>query len=300
MSNYLVKVKHIGPMFAYVCWVTTLLLVMLRWVFAIHFKIFDFSDKFWEIWMPFLAPVPGVLLVLPIKTKAIVYRNKKYKRGLPMISYMVIVAMLVISQKFTTAYFGELRQVKTVNEIDRHPLVKYYKIEYYVLPQRWMGRFVKVSTSGRGRMRLNFDGYAIFPMLSDTSIVDLQKPAKYWYGFHINQRYSNTISEAHKKEYYTHFVQYFLTQAHASAYQKPDHFENLNAGDHQSFYLKSVSDKFYTIPEDAVVLSPVYETYDERTGNLLLWVFGAFGIGTILLAIQLTEGEFYTKELLKS
>lgn len=82
MKDYLFRLKYIGLPFIYVCWGTTLLLMLLRWLFAIEFPVLDYADRTWEETFAVVMPWPGILVFLLKHVWSLEFRRANGRFGI--------------------------------------------------------------------------------------------------------------------------------------------------------------------------------------------------------------------------
>lgn len=294
-------------MFVYVCWGTVLLLMLLRWVFAIHFKVFVYSDKVWELLFAVLMPLPGILILLRSRTKKIVYDKPRARHAVLGFAFFTTLLMIVFSQNFMSSYFAKLQEVNRVEDIARYPRVRFYRIKQYQLALGGTGTYIDVSYSssykkgekrrqGETNKKLNYAAYVVTPMMGDTTQFNYFKAPKYWLGLDFAQRFDYNIPEQEKELRFRELNSYGEQQAAEFKYERPDHFENYPQSYDEKSYKHAIGYKVNRVPEDYMVLRPVYRRFEDRTGNTLFMVFAVFGIGSVLFALLLTGGDFVTQD----
>ena len=118
-----------------------------------------------------------------------------------------------------------------------------------------------------------------------------------WLGVKFDSDTSNKLTEKQKNSAFDQFV---LKSKQTLAKERLDNFvylERVGQGSLLKSYLKAINAPDYLkITQPAIVLSPVFEPYEARTGNKLPWAIGLFFIGFLFFLFSLVARPLEAQE----
>lgn len=288
METYITKLKHILPTFLAVTFGTVFGLGFIRWLFCLQFSIIDIKEEIWVLWLPLVFPWMPITLWLRQRFRILTFKdNDKGRFGFQMIAWIIITAMLFVSQAYLTTSTGRLQKLSTISDIEKVEKSRYYELTNFSVANYYGGTFTDFRQSGKYNQYLNFDIFFVTPILNDTSerINDIPK---YWYGVNFKEQISNKISNEEKEKKYQVFYDECIEKMNKYEFHSLDHFERKpTSGDRQN-YLKAIEARTKQTADDSfIVLEPIKEKYGDRNGNKFAWIFGSFGIGLGVLVFAL-------------
>jgi len=129
-----------------------------------------------------------------------------------------------------------------------------------------------------------FSGPDTMQVISDDN-GNYKSPA--WLAMRYLKTVSNHLSADEKNTAYQQFAKETQIDFNAKPLDKFIYLDRVPDGDDWKQYLAAVNSEDSPVPAPKNLLTPVYEPFDRRNGNKLLWIFGAFGIGSVLFALML-------------
>jgi len=289
IETYLKKLNHIIPTFLIITFGTVIGLAFIRWILFIHFSIFDIKEEIWTLWIPLIFPWIPITLWLRPRFRVLTFNQEIDRRRLffQVISWVVITAMLFISQSYLTTATGNLIHLSDIQEISKTEKTRYYKLANFSVAPYYGGSYTDFRTSGKYNQYLNFDIFFATPILSDTSEHIIGFP-KYWYGVKFKKQISNKLSNSEKEEKYEAFYEECIQEMNNYNFHSLEYFERIPTSDDRQNYLKAIKARIkQTTNNGFIVLEPIKNKFENRNGNKLAWIFGSFGIGFAVLLLLL-------------
>jgi rhomboid protease GluP len=195
----------------------------------------------------------------------------------------------IVSQHYLTTATGQLEILLNIKQIEKVEKVRYYEIIDFDVAHNLGGSFVNLTTSGRRGRYFNIHVYFVFPILSDAS-EEISHTPKYWYGIKFEERMSNRISKEAKEVAWRSFYDECAERVDNYDFHDLDHFERIPT---RNYYLKAIETRVKKTDKSFVILEPVKESYEDRNGHKLAWIFGSFGIGCIVILFSLIWPGYY-------
>ena len=102
---------------------------------------------------------------------------------------------------------------------------------------------------------------------------------------------SNRATDSEKKAAYQSFVEETKKAFDALNFYAPTYFEKLGDSENRDDFVDAIKSKYPgAATNNPIILIPKYGVFEERLGNAFFWIFGAFGIGALLVLICLIPG----------
>lgn len=201
-------------------------------------------------------------------------------------------AMLFFSQAYLTTETGSLKELSTVEEIEKTVKTRYYKLENFSVAPYYGGTYAEVRKSGRYGDDLNFYIYFVTPIVSD-SAEKIGGIPKIWYAVNFSKRTSNWTSKVEKEKRYRIFYNECLAKMNEYDFHSLDHFERIPTSKNKENYIKAIQSRVQQpTVKDFIVLRPIQERYEDRNGNKLAWILCSFSIGLAVLLLALARPGF--------
>lgn len=290
METYILKLKHILPTFLAVTFGTVFGLAFFRWLLCIQFSLLDIKEEIWVLWLPLIFPWIPITLWLRQRFRILTIKmgdTDKTRFFFQIISWGVMTAMLFVSQAYLTTATGKLKELSTISDIYKTEKVRYYKFTDFAVAPYFGGSYTDFRTSGKYNQYLNFDVYFVTPILNDSTEIIKNIP-KYWYGVKFKEQISNKISNDEKEQKYQAFYNDCIEKMNKYEFHSLDHFERKPTSDDRQNFLKAIEARTkQTADDNFIVLEPIKEKFEDRSGNKFAWIFGSFGIGLVVLLFSL-------------
>lgn len=294
LDTYTLKVKHILPTLLTITIASVVGFALIRWLFCIQFSIIDIREDIWEIWIPIIFPWIPITLWLRQRLRILDFKNQTENRRIMFqyITWIMIGGMLLISQSYITTATGKLETLTNINEIHHKEKQRYYKINRFYVPQGDAAVYVDFNTSGKHNNHLNFDVYFVSPLLKNKDET-ITINHKYWYAVEHHKQVSNHLSDQEKDNQFKSFYRACLMEMKNYDFHKMDHFERIPTSSDKMMFAKAIENGIgKPIDDSFVILKPVFETYESRSGDKFIWIFGIFGIGLSAFLLLLTWPAF--------
>lgn len=112
MEDYLLKVKNIVPRFILVSVITTVLVLLFRWVFVIKYDLLPIKEKYFYFWIPLFLSLAVHWIWIEKRLKLLKLGDGR-NAGL---LYLIIISttmlgMMIFSNNYLKLSTGELRTI---------------------------------------------------------------------------------------------------------------------------------------------------------------------------------------------
>jgi membrane associated rhomboid family serine protease len=270
----------------------------LNWLLIIKLQLFSVKEIIVNFGIPFGLPWIPILLYLRPRLKLLDLKTKKgsWSDFYMFILWIALSVPTIIAQSYLEKASGKLTQLESISKIAKQEQTKYYKLNKLYIDKSNIGVHPSFEVTGKNNQDFNMHIYIVLPILesaSDTS----NSSCLAWLGVEYSKRISNRLEASEKENKYQAFAK-----------QSQIDFDNKNLN--QFVYLNRVGntddgDGF----KEAVKKCPKYnsnntsvflginEPFESRLGNTLNWIFGSFGIGTLIWFIMILIPKFDEKEL---
>lgn len=301
MKDYLQKFKYIYPVFILVYLGSVLGLYLFRYVFEIKLQLIELDVMVWNFWIPLIFTALLLMVFLKPRLKILKFSEKDEDRKY----FLLFIAMIFIcgtamnTQKYLYNSTGSLVEVKNYLDI-KDSSVKYVKFKtYYTLNNNQAGFFADVSTSGKHSESLNFDFYFVLPFVKSV------RSAKYavsnvWYCKKFHKSISNRSSDYVKDDSYRRFYDACVRDLKNTNFNGIQYFEKVpKSKDYKNGILaiqKVQEDVTRRDKKDMpILLKPIEEDFNKRTGELMKWFFILLGLGLIVFPLFLLWPKYNKK-----
>ena len=258
----------------------------LYWVLFIKFDFINIKEDIIEYWLPFSLPWIPVLIWLRPRVHLLRFKNDNAYFAYQFIATLAISVPTIIAENYLSTATGKLTKLENITQFKKLPRTKYYSLNTYFIEKSSSNFHSAATVSGRYNDKLNYAIYVVLP-IRENLLDSIAGPSNYWIGKKYSRQISNRQSESEKQIEYTQFAE-----------ETQKDFDNTNF--QQFIYLERIGNT-YDLDEfrDAVKKSPlaqnnvpvifkaINEPYEKRNGESLAWVFGAFGIGSLVYLILL-------------
>lgn len=287
LQNYLIKVKHILPVFIIINIGSVIVLALLRWIYM-KFTHLEINEEIWKLLIPMAFPWISILLWLRKRLRILVFKRETEKRRFIfyMVAWLTMSGMNICSQMYMTTATGKLETVDYPTQIGKKEKAHYYEIREFFIPKGIGCYIIDRSISGKHNKNLNLTAYFAIPMFKNPTA-----PAgnpKVWCCIKFYRRVNNNLSSIQKEKEYALFAE--ESKAHATKYDfsTTTYFTCIPASRRKDRYMDAIKDMIHHYPNDEhIVLEPNTTPYEERNGSKLPWTFGIFAIGTTIFMFLL-------------
>ena len=252
----------------------------LNWLLIIRLELFSIKDVLVQMVGP---TVLSAVLLLFFRRRMRILNLKTQRKNLPVLYYVILLILLtlpsVIAQFYLPKATGKLTQLLSINEIDQHKPSKYYSLANFAIDKKNVGINSFYSISGKNSSNYNIYIYVVFPIIEQG--VE-SGPCKAFLGVKYFKSISNRLSPREKDENYTaleSISKYEIAHNNFDDFRYLERTGNNNDGDgFKDAILHCLKYDRSTAP----ILIAQKESFEDRLGNQLVWIFMAFGISAIV------------------
>ena len=264
-----------------------------------RFPVLHIKEENWNVWIPLLfAWIPIVWWLMPrFRWLASKGDTDIGKMALFVFSWLSMTGASMSVQKYLDTATGKLREVSSVRALEKTEEARYYRLEkFYVVPSQ-RGAYTDFRVLGK-QPRLNLDTYVVTPLVDDTS-AGSGKTARVWYATSFREEVTNTLSDKEIEAEKGTFLDFCNREMDKYNFYTQDHFERLPHSEERNYYLKAIVSQTQQDTDNCIILKPVMEQYEDRSGQKLLWAFLFLGGGIAFLMLWLLGSNIDEAERLR-
>lgn len=303
MTIWKQKLRLIFLPFLIVAVAFIIIYTFLHWLLIIKTGLLSIKEITVEYWLPLILVWIPVLIWVRPRVKLLEFKKDSF--GLLFFCTIVISTPCILMQFYLITATGSLTQLKSIDEINKLPSTKYYKVQEYFIDKQRRGLAYNYDVSGKRSQYLNLHIYIACPVydkemepvkidaaiVTDTVMIDAEEqynplpvPGIYaWYCIHYRKQISNKLSNIEEKRlsdlFYEESVEDFRrTNLNNFVYLKRTGNNNEREG-----YQRAIRKSGIAGSENEInILEPVGEPFSERNGNKLLWIFATLITGLLV------------------
>jgi rhomboid protease GluP len=270
----------------------------LNWLLILNLHAFSVNEDIINIWIP--MALPWILILIWLRPRIKLLNLKRKKGDLPglyiFIAGFAIVAPTLVAQSYIEKATGKLSQLDSIAQIDKQESTKYYTLKTFYIDKRHIGVQSKFDVSGKHNENFNMNLFVVLPIFSDPADTS-NSNCLAWYGVKYHEQISNRLDEKEKEERFQKFARESQADFDRKDINRFIYLDRIgNTNDHQGYNDAIKNNKRFS-SNLTTVLIPVDEPFEERNGNKLGWIFGAFGIGAFVWLIMLLIPKFDSETL---
>jgi membrane associated rhomboid family serine protease len=265
----------------------------LNWLIFIKLQLFSLNEDIINLWLPFALPwIPGLIWIMP-RIKLLRLKTKK-KSDLPTL-YLVVACITVgittmVAQSYMQTATGRLTGLADISNIDKQPPTKYYSLKQFYIDKTRASAKAKFTVTGKYDQYLDMNLFYVSPVLvsaADTS----GGVCKAWMGVKYHKQIRNDIPASEKEGLFKAFAQISQDEFETRDLAEFVYLDRIgNNDDHKGYQAAIKENDLISGPPD-LVLVPIDEPFEARSGNNFAWIFGSFAIGAgIWLIMVLIPG----------
>jgi rhomboid protease GluP len=263
----------------------------LHWLIFIKFELFQPK----EIITNFGIPISLAALVswFYLRPKLKILNLKTSKDSLIdlycVVAWIALTIPSVMTQDYIIKASGKLTQLKTISEINKSDLTKYYTLQSYYIDKNHPGIFLDAEVGGRNNENFSMYIYAAVPIFEKPNDTINSIP-KAWLGVKYSEKISNRIEPDEKEKKFREFTnksEIDFRSKNLSEFQYLDHLGN--SDEKQGFTTAVRNNKFFkkeAFP-NPIILKGINEPFEARNGDKMEWVITSSSIGTIVWLIMI-------------
>lgn len=260
----------------------------IRYVVDLKLKLVSLSVELWDLWFPMILSFTVVSFFLAKRIRILKVKGQRNDGHFLYQMAFAIAIPLCISQYYLTKNSFELIDIKAPEQIIEYKNEKYFDIRSYKIDDSNCVSHVTNRTTGRYNDNLIFYLYVACKFKDSNNL---------WYGLEFTKNISNRGSDKSKQIEYEDFIYQSELQLANHNYYNARYFERLRKSDKLNGFKQAIKSKVKEDDKDQIVLEAQNENFQTRSGNSLNWIFGSFGIGSLLIFILTIFPDINTKEL---
>lgn len=275
-----VLLSSIGLLIIYSC-----INILLR----LKFNIIDLNEKYVDFFFPFILSGLAVYLFLHPKIRRFKF-GERAKNFFYFISVLLIVAPIVVFQKFLTIELGELKKTSNPFEIDKNKLYKFYEITDYYIDLR---NFDYLNKKSSHRSEYNLTSYFVAPMKTKQN----DRSTSVWFCVKYNENVSNRLIDDKAEQMQKIESIYKKNQAlfiHNKDYNKINYFSRINNSDDYNYFSEIVMNNSHN--KDIILLQPEYENFSDRSTTLFTWSIALIVLSNFTLFFIMISAPYSIKK----
>lgn len=272
----------------------------LNWLLIIKLQLFSLKEFITNFgipcalpWIPILIWLRPRIKLLNLKTK----RNSDWPGFYIMIAGISIIAPTIIAQEYLSTSTGKLTELENISQLkNNQQLTKYYTLKDFYLDRGHAVEYVTAEVSGKHNEDLNFCLFIAVPILA-TATDTTKEECLAWYGIKFDDRMSNRDNEAEKNAEYNRFIKQSIYEFENKNLSQFVYFDRIGNSDIRDGYVAALKNNYKYKTNTKFILVPINESFEDRNGHKLGWIFGSFAIGMFLWLIMILIPSFENKEL---
>ncbi len=200
-------------------------------------------------------------------------------------------ASMIFPAYFASDYLstslGKLTKLENVNEIFQYPPSQYYKIKNYYIDTNNTGIYSYQQVGERKNQSINYFSMGITAPICIDNKAGASQFANIWLANEYEITNNRDLTDNERDTILNHFLEQKKKRFFKSDFHNISYFKfNKSVKEYDKVFLAaSRSEKFKA--GNIVFLSPVYEPFDSRNGQNLVWAIGVYFGGFIAVFIAL-------------
>ncbi len=269
-----------------------------NWLFIINLQLFSIKEIVINFGIPLGLPWIPILIYFRPRIKLL---SLKTKKGSWIDFYMIILWFAlsipnIIAQGYLEKASGKLTELDNISRINNQEQTKYYTLKKFYIDKAHIGIHPSFDVSGKQDQDFNMHIYVALPILG--SQADTSGSSCFaWLGVDYSKRISNRLDEKEKEERYKTFAnesQQNFDQKDVNQFIYLDRVGHTDDGDGFKEAVKKC--RKYSANNTSVFLA-VNEPFENRLGNTLEWIFGAFTVGALVWLVMILIPKFDAHEV---
>jgi|GEM_PF-3129319 len=261
---------------------------LLHWLLIKQWHLFEIEEDM----VGFIVPI--VLVWLPVliwllKGTKIFAKDSFYKSqprfAMLAFAWMAILAPAVAAQSYLESVTGKMTQLNDVSAMQAHPVTRYYALQHYYIDKTGPAICSLSRVQGNHNEKLDLLVYAVAPVLTDSN--DKTTPAKAWYGILYSKVDSNRKSENANAGLLNEYTKQCLVEFDTTDVNRFVYLENIGNVADRAYFVYALKLRGVNADNNTVILLPQNEPFAAHNGHKLLWVFGLYALGTLVVFLLL-------------
>ncbi len=280
------KMEVIYLPFLFVLVTLVVLYTLAHWFFVIQTRLITLDKNILQFWLPLILTVAIVLFWLRPKVGVLKFVSKSNYNdphfGFLMAATIVLSVPVIIAQQYMTTATGRLTHLNHISGIAAAENSKYYTVDDLEIDTTNWGLSLRTKLMGRMGNRLELSLYFAMP-LSDSCLSANPTTSMVWLGLKYRKEVSRLLSDSAQNVAYNKLVH----QSYKDILQKDIRaiplFERIGpCADLDGFKDAVLRSGIVEESGDPIILIPLDNPYESRTGRSLVWLIGTFAGGALI------------------
>ena len=285
MKNLNKKIQFIYLPFIVITICYIPLYTFLHWLLFIKGSL-SLKEDITNLWLPLVLMWIPLLIWLQPGTKLL-----KFKKDSGFFGYLIFAAIAIsiptfIAQSYLISATGKLTHLDSISDIEKSEHTKYYTLNRFFIDKEDIAVRKTATVTGKNRTDYNMQIYIVMPLIDhfpDTVMWE----CSYWLGEKYSKTIGNHRSPEEKAASFKEFYEVSMKKFDSTDFTRFSYLEVLgNTRDHDEFNY-AVNKSHLIKYKDPVVFQADFGPFEDRNGNKLAWIFGSFGIGSLVFFLLL-------------
>ncbi len=255
----------------------------LNWLLILKLQLFELNEDVTQFGIPVV--LSGIVTwfwlrprldILRLDTKAGSHKNDLYC----LVFWIMCLVPVIMTQMALPAATGKLVTINSLKDLPDFPNERYFVPQKVFFRKSAPGIHIDTRTTGKNDEELKLTVFVAIPAFNSPEDSMATSPPA-WLGIEFHKSISSELSETEKQA----ALDKFLVECNAEYDRKnPGDFaylKKLPASDERDNFNKARDQQAY-YQDNGTVLIPVHEPFEERNGNMLLWISGVLS-GSMLI-----------------
>lgn len=253
------------------------------------FNIIDINEKYVEFFFPFILSGFMVYLYLhPIIKRFKV--GERVKNLFYFISVLLIIAPIMVFQKYLAVELGDLKKVSNPMEIKKDKFYKFYEFTDYYID---LHNYDYLNRKSSHRNEYNITSYFVAPIKTKQS----DKNKSVWFCVKYNENVSNRLFDDKDKQ--ENEIEYLFKKnqdifLNNRDYNKIKFFSRINNSDDYNYFSEIVMNNSHN--KDIILLQPEYENFSDRSTTLFTWSIALILVSNFTLFFIMISAPYSIKK----
>lgn len=262
---------------------------LLNILFRLKFNIIDINEKYVEFFFPFILSGFMVYLYLhPIIKRFKV--GERVKNLFYFISVLLIIAPIMVFQKYLAVELGDLKKVSNPMEIKKDKFYKFYEFTDYYID---LHNYDYLNRKSSHRNEYNITSYFVAPIKTKQS----DKNKSVWFCVKYNENVSNRLFDDKDKQ--ENEIEYLFKKnrdifLNNRDYNKIKFFSRINNSDDYNYFSEIVMNNSHN--KDIILLQPEYENFSDRSTTLFTWSIALILVSNFTLFFIMISAPYSIKK----
>lgn len=245
----------------------------LHWLFVIKLGIIDINENV-VIWgPPLLLPIIPLWIWLRKRIRLLNLQSQKENlfANYLLVAHLAVAATTVAFQYYLISAAGELRALKTPEEITLHKPVKYYTIgQFYA--DKSHARLMRFShISGKHNKTLHYEIVIAVPLRArDTDTLSNTEPPV-WVCLRYETSLSNSSTSSYKDAAWESFYEECVRDLDNTNLNSSTYLDRPGNGKKRDQFVQTVGGEHYNGTQSPQVLEPRFDPFAEKSYGYLGW-----------------------------